>query len=159
MPPRRSLGAGAPPVLIADPAASKLCGPPGQGCFPRAPIQRRTPTTDLGGGRTRTTFDKSQAPGSSALPIGAVCREAATRHREHLRDQTLSFPLGARPWELWQEKRHRENQEGTRLFSSKKEWLWALGHQSDSLVLAVLKPGGFVTLALCRPRSEWPMGY
>ena len=60
----------------------------------QAPIQRRFWTLGLGGGRTMN-FRQARDPGGSILPTKTDAK-LVFRYREHLKDQTLSFPPGAR---------------------------------------------------------------
>lgn len=99
-----------------------------------------------------------RSPRGSILPSGAVCQEAATRHREHL-SLPFSSP-GVTPCKLVMcEKRHRENHKGTRYCLFKKEkfqitiWHCAVGQQNgfthppNAKTRTVLgKLRGFVTL-------------
>ena len=110
-------------------------------------------------------------PRGSTLPIGAAWQEAATWHREHLRDQIPFFPPGACPlgacyvWDKAQSKPWRK----TDIFASKeKNSRWPngtvlLSNRVASLVFSVWKPGqfqenpqGLVTLAYCGPWSDGP---
>lgn len=111
--------------------------------------------------------DPQEAP---PFPLGLPrCSHWAQRASE--KSNPFYFPSW-RPWELVTcEKRHRENHEGTRFFSSKEKYSkWpngtvCLANRVASLVLSVLKPSqswenpqGWVTLANSRPWSKWPKG-
>lgn len=94
------------------------------GVFPQGSYSKENLDPSLGGGRPRWTIDEPETPpGGSTLPTESVCQAAATRHRTDLRNQPFFIvPPGARPWELVMcEKRHWENHEGTRFFSSKEK--------------------------------------
>lgn len=53
---------------------SKLCGPPGRECFPRALIPRRTWTTDLGGVEWDELLTSQRPREATPLPLGLFAK-------------------------------------------------------------------------------------
>lgn len=147
---------------------SKPCGPPRRECFPTAPEGEPGLGTWVGVGDDLLTSHRP--PRGSPLPTGMFAKRQPPS-KEYLRNQTLySSPPQAWPWKLVIcEKRHRENHDGTRFFSSKeKNSKWPngtvlLANRVASCVLTVLKPRQtwenpkeLVILAYSRSWMKWP---